>query len=78
MWRLASNLRSKERLPPDWTWPMKSFEAAVVHLLTVAIPRLGASFERLSDVDILEALWYAQLVELEKSRSTYRSQGGTQ
>mgnify|MGYP003583718545 CR=1 FL=1 len=78
MWRLASNLRSKERLPPDWTWPMKSFEAAVVHLLTVAIPRLGASFERLSDDDILEALWNAQLVELEKSRSTYRSQGGTQ
>lgn len=72
LWRMAANLRAQERLPSEWTWPMKSFEAAVVHLLTVVIPRKGGALDGFTDDDLLEALWTAQLIELEKSRSTYK------
>lgn len=73
LWRAAENLRTQERLSSEWTWPMKSFEAAAVHLLTVVIPRRGASFDGFTDHDLQEALWTAQLIELEKSRSTYKA-----
>ncbi|MCD9127678.1 ATP-binding protein [Luteimonas fraxinea] len=72
LWELASNLRAQERLPSPWTWAMKSFEAMVVHLLTIAIPRAGPSFELLTDQQLLDALRVSGLLELEKSRHTYR------
>lgn len=75
LWDSATKLRSQERLPPEWTWPMKSFEAAVVYLLTVIVRRkLGDRPLELTEADMLEALCHAQLLELEKSRVTYKPQ----
>lgn len=72
LWELATNLRAQERLPTPWTWAMKSFEAMVVHLLTMTIPREGPGFERLTDPQLIEAMRISGLLELEKSRHTYR------
>jgi hypothetical protein len=76
LWRLARDMRAQARLPEAWTWPMKSFESTVVHLLTSVLPRRGPTFDGFTDEELVEALWFAGLVELEKSRSTYQSKGG--
>ncbi|RDS83606.1 ATP-binding protein [Dyella monticola] len=74
LWAMASNLRTEARLPPNWTWPMKTFEATVVYLLTVIVPRTP-SFESFTDQDLAEALHASGLVELELSRHTYKPKG---
>jgi hypothetical protein len=74
LWDCAGNLRAEARLPAEWTWPMKSFEGSVVYLLTVIIPNT-AGFEGLTDEQLIIALKAAGLIELEKSRTTYLSQG---
>ena len=73
LWELASNERAQARLHDNWTWPMKAFEAMVVYLLTTTIPREGPGFERLTDNQLLDAIRISGLVELEKSRKTYRA-----
>lgn len=74
LWETASNLRAQARLPEEWSWPMKSFEGAVVYLLTTIASRTH-QFERFTDDDFAEALYAAGLVELELSRHTYKPQG---
>ncbi|WP_297833535.1 ATP-binding protein [Thermomonas sp.] len=74
LWDCASHLRAEARLPTEWTWPMKSFEATVVYLLTATIP-CTPSFESFDDEQLIAALRAAGLVELEKSRHTYQPQG---
>lgn len=76
LWRMAKDLRAQARLPEEWTWPMKSFESTVVHLLTSVIPTRGPTFDGFTDSDLAEALWFGGLIELEKSRSTYIAKGG--
>ncbi|OJY95741.1 MAG: hypothetical protein BGP25_13330 [Lysobacterales bacterium 63-13] len=73
LWREASNLRAEERLPEHWTWPMKSFESTVVHLLTTVIPQTP-SFEQFSNDELKEAIHNSGLIELEQSRHTYKPQ----
>lgn len=73
LWREAANIRAEVRLPSPWTWPMKSFEGVVVHLLTTIIPQTP-NFERFSDDDLTEAIRNSGLVELEQSRHTYKPQ----
>lgn len=75
LWDCASHLRAEARLPAEWTWPMKSFEATVVYLLTVTIPATP-SFQALDNEQLVVALQAAGLIELEKSRHTYQPQGG--
>lgn len=75
LWELASHMRAQERLPSVWTWAMKSFEATVVHLLTITIPREGPAIERLNDKQLIDAIRASGLIELEKSRHTYRPTG---
>lgn len=74
LWCTASNLRAEARLPEQWTWPMKSFEATVVYLLTIVAPR-NRQFEAFTEDDLIEALHASGLVELELSRFTYKPKG---
>nr|QWM97316.1 ATP-binding protein [Lysobacter sp.] len=74
LWDAACHLRNGVRLPPNWTWAMKSFEATVVYLLTIIAPR-SAQFEAFTDADLKEALEASGLIELELSRYTYQPQG---
>ena len=74
LWAMASNLRAQARLPEPWTWPMKTFEATVVYLLTIVAPRTP-QFEAFTDQDLAEALHASGLIELELSRHTYKSKG---
>jgi hypothetical protein len=71
LWEEAENLRAEVRLPPEWTWPMKSFEATVIYLLTVVIPETP-NFENFTDENILAALHASGLIELELSRHAYK------
>ncbi|MFC4761753.1 ATP-binding protein [Dyella koreensis] len=74
LWAMASNLRSQARLPEHWTWPMKTFEATIVYLLTIIAPRTP-QFESFTDSDLAEALHASGFVELELSRHTYKPKG---
>jgi hypothetical protein len=74
LWAAASNLRTEARLPDEWTWPMKTFEATVVYLLTVIAPR-APQFEGFTDEDLRTALYASGLIELELSRHTYMPRG---
>ena len=74
LWDAASNLRAAARLPAEWTWPMKSFEATVVFLLVHVCVRTP-QFEGFTPEQIHEALYAAGVIELELSRHTYRPQG---
>jgi hypothetical protein len=76
-WRLRSHaaqlldravaLRRTHSLPASWTWPMKSFEVCVNHLLTNIAPS-RPEFAGFSDDDIDAALDAAGFIELERSR----------
>lgn len=74
LWDAACHLRDSVRLPSLWTWGMKSFEAAVVYLLTIIASR-STQFETFTDQDFKEALYASGLLELEQSRHTYKPQG---
>ena len=74
LWDCAGHLRAEARLPAEWTWPMKSFEGTVVYLLTVIIPGTPG-FEGFASEQLVQALQAAGLIELEKSRHTYKPQG---
>lgn len=77
LWSEACNLRATVRLPEHWTWPMKSFEGTVIHLLTNIIPR-AHDFEGLSIPQLQEAVRISGLIELEQSRHTYMPAGTKQ
>lgn len=70
LWDVACNLRAAARLPDEWTWPMKSFEGTVVHLLSNIIPRTSG-FEGFTKPDLEEAVQASGLIALEQSRHTY-------
>jgi hypothetical protein len=66
----AEQLRADHRLPPNWTWPMRSFEATVVHLLTVIGPA-RYDFDGFTDAEVREALLVVGFIEMELSRATF-------
>ena len=73
LWNTACNVRAEVRLAEEWTWPMKSFEGTVVHLLTNVIPRTY-DFEGFTSDNLVEAIRVSGLIELEQSRHTYKPQ----
>lgn len=80
-WRLAKEaerlfanaqfLRANHRLVDPWTWPMRSFEATLSHLLTVTGPG-RYDFNGFSDEDVQTALRKAGFIEIEQSRTSYQ------
>jgi hypothetical protein len=80
-WRLAKEaerlftnaqlLRANHRLSDPWTWPMRSFEATLTHLLTVVGPG-RYDFGGFSDDEVQQALRKAGFIEIEQSRSSYQ------
>ena len=71
LWTIASNVRTQARLPEPWTWPMKTFEATIVHLL-IEIASKTPQFGGFTDSDLEQAIHVSGFIELELSRHTYK------
>jgi hypothetical protein len=71
LWTIASNIRAQARLPEIWTWPMKTFEGTIVHLL-IKIASVTPQFAQFTDDDLLEAVYESGFIELELSRHMYK------
>lgn len=74
LWSAAVTLRDDNRLPSEWTWPMKSLEGSVAYLVT-NIAASKPDFLSFSDDDIQNALEASGYIELELSRHTYGHNG---
>lgn len=70
LWKAAADSRTAASLPPEWTWPMKSFDGTVHHLLAViaaSTPQISA----FTDDDLKDALRASDFLALERCRRVY-------